>query len=82
MKKGIKIDVFLIRSYFHTMWSACIPHARHAQRVQSCIMETQLGKASELQTQALNVSLANRADKLISPFKQEDKIVTRYLTRI
>lgn len=45
-------------------------------------MEAQLGKASEPQTQALNANLANRADKLLPPFKQENRIVTRYLTKI
>lgn len=45
-------------------------------------MEAQLGKTSEPQTQSLNANLANRADKLISPFKQKNRIITRYLTRI
>lgn len=42
------------------------------KRVQSCVREAQLGKASEPQTQVLNANLANRADKLISPFKQNN----------
>lgn len=41
-----------------------------------------IGKAFEPQIWTLNANLANRADKLISTFKQKDRIVTRYLTRI
>lgn len=44
-------------------------------------MEAQLGKACEPPAQTLNANLANRADKLTTPFKQ-NRITTRYLTRI
>lgn len=63
--------------FFHTVRSCCISYARHAPRVQSCVMGAQMGKAAKPQTRALTAHPATKADELISPFEQENREATR-----